>query len=270
VLERWHGPRGQDLTNSVVEALEPSTSEQEWLTALLGPRLDAAAAPAAAQLLPLQYRPDLLRAQSRAQLQELVQRREKLVQRLPKTLSAKDKRALHSIERSIQQHKSAPPGTLRVGNTGDGACLFKAIAAHLTGDAEHHSTVRQLVVRQQLPRLEAELLRFLHSGGQTDTQLYTILTTYADDYTDNVPDGSVPAYLARMATETAWGGNAELQAASLLFELPIALYDERDDMQGFVLNTQYNSLHSAGLQPMPFLLLRKHHHYCLFARRRHW
>eukprot|EP00775_Hariotina_reticulata_P002160 gene2160-2478_t len=89
---------------------------------------------------------------------------------------------------------------LRVKNiTADGNCFFRALSDQLQGDESGYSSLRGRVVALMKEREED-------------------FAPFVED------DQSFEAYIARMKKEGVWAGHMELQAASLLLSVNIAVY----------------------------------------------
>eukprot|EP00882_Tetradesmus_deserticola_P033078 GHRQ01037752.1.p1 GENE.GHRQ01037752.1~~GHRQ01037752.1.p1 ORF type:complete len:203 (+),score=83.91 GHRQ01037752.1:319-927(+) len=83
--------------------------------------------------------------------------------------------------------------------TADGNCFFRALSDQLEGNEHQHSALRARVVG--------------------------LMQAHEDDYAPFVEDDqSWQAYTSRMKKEGTWAGHIELQAASLLLQANIAVY----------------------------------------------
>ncbi|GLJ23613.1 hypothetical protein SUGI_0447190 [Cryptomeria japonica] len=103
---------------------------------------------------------------------------------------------------------------------GDGNCLFRALSDQLCGDQESYAEYRQKVVQYMVSHPE-EFAGFLSEGEA----------------------GSFEEYCTKMSQDAEWGGNLELQAASMAFFMNIRVY--RFD-QGQVEISDINNFETAG------------------------
>ncbi|KAF6262774.1 hypothetical protein COO60DRAFT_1699091 [Scenedesmus sp. NREL 46B-D3] len=103
-------------------------------------------------------------------------------------------------KKTAQRQKELALLGLRVKQiTADGNCFFRALSDQLEGDEHQHSSLRARVVGLMQAREED-------------------FAPFVED------DQSFQGYASRMSKEGTWAGHMELQAASLLLQANIAVY----------------------------------------------
>jgi OTU-like cysteine protease len=129
----------------------------------------------------------------------------------------------------------------------DGACLFRAIARQVYGNAEQHSRVRLEIVDYNR-RLHAEQLRLYFELSDP--------AVLALQHSIDGISGDVETYFQSMSQPFTYGDDIEIAAAQALYSRSIVIW-HNDGRDMYVLDRHYSDISAA----FPIILLKTGEHY---------